>query len=356
MLIILNAVETIHESALARRITETLNTFTCGGYTVDYSSPLAKFVDADGNVVFEENDSNPDTGPSPEVIQEFNALQEELLEISKRSHFNTIFEDVMYDYGLIPTTEILTYTAEEPCHAYSYATMLADYKARKYEYYVISGVFSYEIVKKFRKSLGKDNVVVLNVVRNPSLCFLLNKKDENYYSPLDTATSRPILGKFKLEKSLLNACTMYKRAEAITVRYEDMIRDGGFDLLGKFVRLPVGSESYNGNITQWEYDNYIPLQLESPEYIDLFNEEYSNYDFHLVVHFDNPPEYDADGNVIFEYRRLKDGLDFYNEIHGTTITLGDLDRIPKNIFTELGYEPLNYAAIVKPNDSQPQAV
>lgn len=357
MLIILNGVETIHESSLARRITETLNTFTCGEYTVDMSEPLARFIDVDGNVVFTEGDANPVPPPTPEMVQGLNDIQTELLEISKRSHFNTIFEDVLYDYGLYPTTDICTYTAEEPCHPYSYATVLADYKARKYEYYVVSGVFSYEVVKKFRKSLGVSNVVVLNVIRNPSLCFLLNKKDEDYYSPLDpNKTPMPIIGKFKLEKSLLNACILYSRSEPITVRFEDMIRDGGFELLGKFVKLPIGYENYNGILTQHELKEYIPLQLETPDALDLFNSEFSEYDFHLVIQFNDPPVFSPDGGIAYEYRRLRDGLDFYNQVHGTNITMADLDRIPKNIFAELGYQPLNYASIVKPNDPEPSAV
>lgn len=361
MLIILNGVETIHESSLARKITQTLNTFTCGEYTIDLSGPNAKFVDADGNVVVEENDPNPDFGPTAEMIQGLNDLQAAIIEQSKVSHYSNIFEHILYDYGLYPTVDVTSpeYVADSPFHPHTYASVVEAYKTRPYEHHVISGIFSIEFIKRIRRSVGAANVITLNIVRNPSVCYLLIQKPEDAYQ--GTLQNRSeAMDKIKLERSICNAVLVKNLTNVTTLKFEDIIKDGGFDVNGVRVTLPVEFADYNGIISQTEKDGWGVRKHDMAGYLELFNQDYSAHELTIIVnhngeHPDDDQTYPED-MAAWELRRLRDILYWYNREGGTSITPEYMDTLNKNMFTELGYQPLTYDDIVKPYDTEPQTV
>jgi len=349
MLVILSGVETIHKKFFARKIIAALNRFVVDGHTVDFSIEPFRVTDPTGKVVY-----SPAIGDQPHTNEllidldndgvidlEGNAIFDKILELNdnlfltggRNNHFSNFFIDLAHDFGITDTVDYGNSSPKIPLlHPHSYADVLANYANRLGDVHVITGIFSKAFINSVRTDIGAENVTVINIIRNPSTCILLNRKDDAYYANPEKNRT-PELDARKLVYSIANAAVLAKFDDITTIRFEDIITAGKFTVNGVEVTVPAGYDNFNSVLTQWEHENLIPLEIISAETLDAINIELQHY---------------ASGqspNITEEITT------YINSLRSTPATISEIKAVisanmPENLFTELGYEPLTYDDIV----------
>lgn len=348
MLIILSGLETIHKKFIARKIIAALNTFTVDGYHVDFSIEPFKVTDANGKIVYcMAHGEHPMTNEllldldndgviDPEGTATFDKIvqmnDDLFLTGGRVNHFNGVFLDLAYDYGI---TDINDYSIDDMLiHPHTYNDVLENYKNRIADNHVITGIFSKVFIDNIRADLGAQNVTVLNIIRNPSTCVLLNPKNDAYYD--DPTKDRTLESdNVKLMRSLENAIILSEVDYVTTIRFEDIITNGKFMVNGIEVSVPDGYDNYNGIITRYENENIIPLNLVSEQQLEeqnaILHDQIVNYYLPILVEDD----------LIFLNNLKSIPFQSLNELHATLLA-----KSPRNIFARLGYDPLSYDEIV----------
>jgi hypothetical protein len=349
MLVILSGVETIHKKFFARKISAALNTFTVDGHMVDFSIEPFKVTDASGKVVYcMEHDDQPMTNELLVDLDndgvfdpEGNATFEKITKLSddlfltggRNNHFSNFFIDLAHDFGLTDTVDYGSNTPKIPLlHPHSYADVLANYENRLGDVHVITGIFSKSFIDSVRNDIGAENVTVINIVRNPSTCILLNRKDDEYYANPEKNRT-PELDARKLVYSIANAAVLAQFDDITTIKFEDAIIAGKFIVNGIEVKVPTGYDNFNGLLTQWEHENLIPLEIVSAETLDTINLEMQHYASRQISSL------------------TTDIVTYLNSLRSNAVTQTELETLmsenmPENLFTALGYEPLTYDDIV----------
>jgi hypothetical protein len=349
MLVILSGVETIHKKFFARKILAALNRFVIDGYTVDFTVEPFQISDSEGNIVYrviQENspaitslliDEDNEGIARPEgnaTFDKVNQLYNDLLlDGGRDNHFSNFFIDFSKDIGV---TEITDYSNSKPkiplLHPHSYADVLANYANKLGDVHVITGIFSKTFIDAIRNDIGAENVTVINIIRNPSTCALLNQKEDSYYLDL-TKNRTPELDYSKLGHSLVNAAILARYDDINTIKFEDIIQNGKFIVNGIEIGVPVGYSNYNSQLTTWEHTNIIPLEIVSSEMLESVNTAFQQY------------AVDSAATINDEL------LTYVNSLRHTPITLSEftnlvLNNLPNNLFNELGYQPLSYEEII----------
>lgn len=324
MLIILSGVETIHKKFFARQILAALNTFEVDGYTVTFKDHVPTVVDKDGTVVYQPAmDGNPginhllvDLDNDGVYDEAGNATFEKIQALNDRvflsgvrdNHFAFIFATIPYDFEV--TSQVEFDIPDGYLHPHTYEDVLNNYRNRECENFVITGIFGKGFINKIREDLGNENVTVINIVRNPSVCRLIHEKPEAYYIKNDTYTKE--FNENKLSVSICQAASLARFSDITTLRFEDLLRDGKFTVLGKEVEIPFGYIAYNQWLTTWEMSEVVSLGLCTPAELNEFNEMYH----HLAASLNEDP------------------------------------RLPQDLFAMLDYDPLTYEEIV--DNGQPK--
>jgi hypothetical protein len=349
MLVILSGVETIHKKFFARKIGAALNTFTVDGYTVDFSLEPFKVTDATGKVVYcMEHGDQPmtnellvDLDNDGVIDPEGNATFDKILELNdslfltgaRNNHFSNFFIDLAHDFGLTDTIDYGSNTPKIPLlHPHSYADVLANYENRLGDVHVITGIFSKSFIDSVRNDIGAENVTVINIVRNPSTCILLNRKDDEYYANPEKNRT-PELDARKLVYSIANAAVLAQFDDITTIRFEDIITAGKFTVNGVEVGVPAGYDNFNGLLTRWEHENLIPLEIVSAETLNAIIVELEHYASNQVANL------------------TEEIVTYLNSLRTTSASMSQIktlmsENMPENLFTALGYEPLTYDDIV----------
>jgi len=417
MLIILSGSETIHKKFFAKNIISALNTFTVDGFRVDFTKNPFEVYDSSNNLVWKPNSSvtdilNNEDGSlnheMSETLDKIIDLGESILSVNKNNHFSDVFAKPLADYGLISGDELFQSNRKDQGYiqTHTYQSILDMYSSRPFENIVISGIFSKTFIERIKVDLGEENVTVVNIIRNPAVCFLLNEKDDEYYA--EKAPWSTALDQIKLQLSMATGIILKNMPGVITIKFEDIMRDGYFTLNNINVNIPDNHESYNGILTKWEKDNIISLNKVTREQFDANNAFYLNYELlaHLeqqaptieqkqgfvdqinsklnttytieqveplfMNHFDPTSVELSDANkqmyadmynavyntsyspaelwLEFNYAgaiKLKSALIFWNMGNGTSLTAEQLDAVvPSNLFAAYGYDVLNYDTIV----------
>lgn len=357
MLIILTGCETIHKKFFARKILASLNDYVVDGYSVDFNKELFEVYNDNGELVYAPNSEitslfkkehgiiDPkDSETAGKIIQ----LQIDIQESIKNNHFSSVFIDILSDYGLSIPDIFSEGRNNGYTQPHTYQDVLNNYQNRTHHYHVITGSFSKTFIEKIKTDIGSDNVTVVNILRHPGACFLLNEKDDQYY--IEKAPWSKDLDKLKLIKSLITAIIVKDIPGVINLSFEDILRDGTFTLLGKTVEIPEAHIKFNDYLTQWEKDNVVTLNKVSSQDLDTWNQYILNYEASLPA-FEILPPYQFDINLIqydpYGRIKLKSILDNFNKENNLNITAEQLDSsIPSNIFTSLGYTPLGYNNLV----------
>jgi hypothetical protein len=311
MLIILSGVETIHKKFIATNVVGRLNTFVVDGYNVNFINHVFKITDLRTNeVVFSAGEDTIGSWlvDNNEVVANVVALQQTIfLEGLRDNHFRNIFVDILADYGIAEPT-FSNLGDEKLVQPHSYQDVIDNYNNRSYENFTITGSFSKVFVDRIRSELGAENVQVYNIVRHPSVSYLIQEKSPEYYQKY-TGLLDAEMDHQKLMLSLVNCASLMRDPTIVTLRFEDMIRTGSFVINGKEVPVPEGYTIYNDWLTQWEFDNIVPLNLVNETAMTAFNQKMTSW-----------------------------GME--------TARTGEGSQLPSNIFELLGYTPMSHKQII----------
>jgi len=354
MLIVLSGCETIHKKFFGRRITGALNTFKIDGYTVDFKTDNFEITDPNGKLVHRASDgtveginellNHPVDGshhqPGYDIFQKALVLQQELLlEGSRNNHFGPGFLNLWYDYGIFPTAEDYNINSRGFLHPHQYQDVLDNYKNRKHDTLVVTGIFSRQFIDSIKTDLGAANVKVLNIIRNPSVCFMLNEKSADYYKvPHPVNFRTPLMDHKKLQWSIWNAHNLTRFDDVTTLKFEDIIKEGTFEVEGATCIAPDGYDSHNTWLTKWERDNLVSTGIVAPNDVSDFNRLFTDF-----------APYNIDHEFSTRYPEVQTRADFIalaNKLNGTSLPASAMDVIPVDMFKALGYTPLTYGEIV----------
>jgi hypothetical protein len=165
------------------------------------------------------------------------------------------------------------------------------------------------------------------------VCCLLNEKSADYYETPEKEIT-PEIDATKLRQSLANSAILAKSPDIITLKFEDIIRDGKFTVNGIEIKAPVGYDMFNEYLTRWEHENIVPLKIVSEETLNAFNTE--------MQHF-------ASGKSAV---LTEEDATMTNAFRAIPISLGEIKiqfakNMPENLFDALGYDPLTIEEITE---------
>jgi len=354
MLIVLSGCETIHKKFFGRKITGALNKFNVDGYTVDFKSDNFEVFDADGKLVHRASDGKVEGvndlindlendgalhEAGHDTLMNIVKLHEDIqLEGSRNNHFGSAFLNLWYDYGVFQEPEDYSKNSAGFLHPHTYQDVLDNYKNRSSDNFVITGIFSRHFIDSVKRELGAANVKVINIVRNPSVCFLLNEKSAEYYAvPHPVNFRTPIMDHKKLMWSIWNAHNLSRFDDVTTLRFEDIIQVGSFKLNGVSIEAPDGYDSHNKWLTKWEQKNILRGPHVAAD-VETFNNSLTKF-----------APYDIDHEFADLYPNVKTRADFVtmlNRVKDLSMPESVMDSIPVDMFAALGYTPLSYSTIV----------
>lgn len=379
MLVILSGADTVGKKLLSRQIVVTMNQFIVDGFRVDFSkrpyeiynetnelvltsvgptnwidqhlSPPTQFVPQEETTLMDnpptedpnyyENygDNTPVTGtenipvgekesinpiiPPVDVVpletqNKIKQLNQQILDNERDNDFKNFFQDVEYDYGLTDTLECNLRWGDSNAKNVTYQTIVNNYTNRAYDIFVITGTFSKGIIDKLQTELGEENVSVLNISRNPSVAFMLNRKSPDWYQ--DNLAHTYDWDKMKLEGSLFNCINLKRFSNIRTLKFEDMLDAGYFTVGNTTIPMPVEFAKYNQFLTTYE-KSVIDLNYETESALTTFNSQVSYY---------------LQPSITDSTTRMAEREKAFN----TKFTYTDYMHWPNNFFTELGYTSL----------------
>ena len=290
MLVILNTVEAIRKRYIATQINNVLNSkhqYAIGDFTVDYTVNPYEIFDNTGKLVYRAGNGKV-TGESSILrgygraglvaLKQAEELEREIMTNSMKYHLATMFSD---PYHELAETEAPEYVGE-------FQHVLDLYAEKTTEHLVLSGTYSKTFIEKIKAEMG-DDVHILNVTRNPSVAYMVD--DTHLGKTLKDAVLKNI--GMRLFSSMLNAAQLKKLSYVTTIKFEDILRDGGFTFQDKFI--PLDYDNFNNIISKFEKTVTLIEEGNISKRDDLatFNDVMSNHDkYH--------PEFSYVPNNLFE--------------------------------------------------------
>ena len=343
MLIIVCGSEGIHKKFLTRKILAATNNFTIQDYILDFNTYPFRILDATGNLVyqsiskatnkfsysdqitFNENDMNPTAfGKGIDILCNTTfgkSIVKQALKIEQQyfldgiKYYRDVFANHALDYKLLSLDVDSDEDAKEKQSFYN--DLIDTYNSSKLDNAVVCGSFGKTYVEKIAQSIGKENILVLNIIRHPSVSWCVHQKSDAYYNLHKSSNLEGREGDIeKFYESTLAAISIKDLDYVKNIKFEDIIHSG-LEVLGNRVKLPVGYEAFNNYITEYEVNNVLTQGLANEDVIQDMNTQLSN--FKQNESFD-----------VSEVELPDDVNDYF----------------PSNIFTELGYTPINYRDIV----------
>ena len=341
MLIIVCGSEGIHKKFLARKVIAAVNDFHVADYTVDFNCYPFKVYDTNNEIVFQttsklsqkysysEKIVLDDADLDPNVYgQGINYLDqntiEKILQLEDKiflgglKYYRDVFCYSVIDYGLFDEKAITDYDddADNVERDTAYFDLINSYKNRSVKNFVVCGSFGKTYLEKIAKEIGKENITVLNITRNPSVSWCVHQKPEEYY---ELEKSQKLLGyKGDVEKYIettLASISIRDLDYVHNIKFETMI-EHGLKVLDKTVTLPLGYDSFNGLLTDYEISHLIPKKYCNEDSVQKMNSIVSNF-------------------------KMTDNFDIDIDIPGNTN-----DYFPSNFFNVQDYAPLSYAQII----------
>jgi len=299
MLIILSGIDTINKKLIAHAITTTLNTFEIDGYRVDTSKESWELIDNNGNVVYgnvdgkyvnsimlgEQGEENKE---GIATVYKLEALKNQLQRETEKCHYFHQFGRVAGDWNLIPTRTIEVISEEKrtidgELVTIDYQYVLNQYLNRITDTQVISGIFSKVFIDKMKNDIGSENVLVLNIIRNPSAAYLMAKRPIGYYDQPGQASDE-VSELQQLRRSIFICCSLIRFSEFSTIKFENIITTCSITVNGIEIKLPKFIyKNYNDYITNWEFENSVPLKLSNEIEINSINDSYQHITTDLPI-------------------------------------------------------------------------
>lgn len=274
MLIILTGSDSINKRLISRQIMAKCNEYKCNGYTLDFSmdDPFG-IKDKDNNYIavekfIEDNEENQKLFNTMEEMYKNFLLHEET------NHYFDRFTDIGYDLKIFNRPEHLDRSADNFPNKESFNEILFKYKKSKLKYFVITGSFSKTIINKFIFKLGKENVKVINFLRNPSVAYFLNKKPKKLFLKDKQYTESYDIS--RLNTSILNSMILKDDENVQTIRFEDMIKST-LIIDNIDVGLYIDYKNKNDFLTTYEFDvKKDQIEMSSDE-LKKFNKLFSSF-------------------------------------------------------------------------------
>lgn len=355
MLIVINGSQSVNKTAIARKVISAFNNFNVDGHAVKFGDTDTLIYNSDNELVYQSNSDvtgllhNEDGS----LNEEGSSIQQRAMDISyniehmiKSNHYFNIFADDQYDWGVayvINAPMDGQDTGYEYGYEHTYEDVLAKYQSRTIEHTTICGSFSKRFITKIREDLGAENVVVLNITRNPSVAYALvelsaESRRETQAGPLDKGRHRRIL-----VRTITSSILVGGMDNVTTIKYEDLLKNGSFTLNGITIDVPKSLMDNDGIMTATERTRE-GLALVTSDGVDEFNTRYQNFNLERA-------EEDQNGNLTFvtmeEFltRMTPEQLAKYPSEHYVKIRRIIAEDFPKNLFAELGYTPMTYSQI-----------
>ena len=339
MLIIVCGSEGIHKKFLARKVIAAVNNFKVENYSIDFNCYPFKVFDKNNNLVyqntsrlsqkysysdkilFDENDLDPtvygkginqlDQSISKQILQ----LENDLF-LGGLKYYRDIFANSELDYELFTSDVTTDFTDDNVELATAYIDLITSYRNSTLENFVVCGSFGKTYLQKIADEIGQENIKVLNITRNPSVSWCVHQKSDNYYE-LDK--SQGLEGKQgdreKYLETTLASISIRELDFVDNLKFEDIIQTE-LTVLGKEVTLPLGYNSFNQWLTEYEIIHLIPQGYANDSIIQEMNNNISN--FTMTDNFNIDIDIPKDAN----------------------------DHFPKNFFDAQDYVPLTYSQIV----------
>ena len=201
----------------------------------------------------------------------------------------------------------------------------------------ISGGISKSSIEIFQQKLGADNVKVFNIIRNPSVVYIMNYKDALYFNKSEANIKWVELE--RLVKSIQNALLLKDMPGVATIKYEDICANGAF----AGVTLPESFTLVNDHIVKGESNN-----VHYQEGLAAWNEalqSFKTYDYYNNITL-NQNNYQLDNFTPDERNQLLERLSTFSTDNGYTYysTLEELslkihNKLPNNVLQALHYTP-----------------
>jgi hypothetical protein len=294
------------------------------------------------------------------LVVKYNELSGEIL-TTCTTHYRNMFVDLLADYEVpLMYRKFQQYKWEhrppqtlDPCRP---SDVFEKYIHGRYGIHVVTGSFSKSFIDIARNILGKSNVLVINIVRNPSAAYSIHYQHEGYYTGDYTYDK----DKEKILESVINSAILSRCKYVKTIRFEDIIKNGSFDVNGITVKAPSGYDHYNNYLTQWEKTHYdqqhiSPVDMDSWNYTlqhirDICIAEATN-SYMFDEHF---TQWVSDNNVdVSSIDVIPDNyLDYVQQMleipESEFAYIADgFKGVPQDMFAQLKYEPLTREQVIE---------
>ncbi|MFZ9615191.1 MAG: hypothetical protein ACO3AG_00805 [Fluviibacter sp.] len=336
MVIVLTGMQAINKKFLARIILASINKFEHSGFTADFTSSNFSIYDQDGTEVYRvatDTDAGIDTlihshknGPS--IIQYFDKLNTDVFEdIVKHSHFVNRFSSIAVDFGITNRPNYLKdNVTNKLLHPHGFIDVVELIKNYPYEHKVITGTVGAHFINRLKKALPNEEVHVVNIIRNPSASWLMNKKPESKWNSPGSPDLDEALDHERFFQSAIASAHLIGNPDVQTIRFEDMMHTGELKIGDTVIKVRDDYRTSNYWISEYEANNNV---LMSDEEFASFNDRALHYTFE---DFYVEPD-DADEEEVFGMPRAE----LLEKI---------AQHFPRNLFAELGYEPLTKEEIL----------
>lgn len=340
MVIVLTGSQSINKKFIARPILAQLNKFEYSGFYADFTLTDFSVYDLKTNKlvykpITNENDHGEDflIRTKKPVFDYFNLVNNEIFEDGiKHNHFVNVFASLSNEYGIADKPLWTRKDYDVPLkHPHRFEDVLDNIIRSPLDVKVISGTFGNYFLDRLKKALPGEEIKIISITRNPSVSWLLNKKPESKWL---TEINPDLTEKVDFDRFYENALQIIeinKRPDVQVIKFEDLMKDGIIKIdETKQVQLPGSWIAANDYINAFEKD--MEILMDDSEF-EGFNDLISNYTIEDFYKPSNEP-----GNVNEE--------EVFGISHKEIYRRASL-HFPKNIFKELGYEPVDKDTILK---------
>ncbi len=332
MLIIVTGSDGIGKRQIARDISTSLNNnFEFNGFEIKYTHSI------DGNVRFSllkngvdiNTLEKTDDGLPVDLITEESVDEyREAIAAADDNYDNVLGNattvqhiwdshcDPDFDYNIVASHKAI----DAPNTMLHSTDVVEMYNNKIDEHVIVSGLFSKYYIDFIISELGATNVKVINIIRHPSVSYLLDFKAPEFYESDTKPDLTPAENKQKFMESILVAASLQDVDYIETIKFEDMLVNG-LTVLGIKITQGEGYNNYNGLLSVYEQANHEVQDLTE------FNREMATY---------NPLFWDPDLSVDDndEYASLSD----YIEALEANIPTDLFDLYPD--YTALDYDTI----------------
>lgn len=277
MLVLVNAFITTKRKDIVNEIHRHINglkSYPIGDYTavIEHENILIK--DSEDNIVYGPDISsilrNSEDGSKNEAgtqvfedvisLQDKLRLDQTLQRLTLTEYSDDLSQWTFYDVGVI--NDDLDIDEQFIIDAYN---------NKNFEHLVMVGTFAKEILQRLRTNYSEE-LKVINIIRNPSAAYYFNNDaffavkgeyvtgvDENYGTG-PVIRSETMVSLRYLNPELINcliSAVLIKDLDYVeTVKFEDILENGGLTLNGEFISMDWYTK-FNSHTDQYEIDNVV---------------------------------------------------------------------------------------------------